>query len=605
MPDLVDAVALTLRASGLIASRRSAADADEIMLAIDAPHMWLARAAEAASLKKALKDGALRSFVVARSEAFDGFAERTQFFTSKEKIQLLIDALECLLPGTDAARVASVPWSPSMPMVATLRKESLLLAEFPFHDDDALAALENAWLTRHLESRQPIDAVHEYYGAEIAFYFAWLEEYTRWLTVPAALGAVVFALTQTMPSAAQIGILVFAAFITLWGTCFLEAWKRRSAVLAYHWNVHEHEASEAARFQYTGELVTNPLTGAHERHFPWAARAARYAITIPVTVAAVIFAILVMLTSFAAEDALRGSHWTVRLIPLGLYGVFVPLFNMAYRKLAVVLNDYENHRTETQYKDSMIIKLASVQFVNCYVSLFYAAFVVRDLDRLTTQLTSLLFTSQILFGTLEVLTPAATKLYALWSSAKDLGSDHAPRIVSKARAEYGMPPYASVYDDYLEMVIQFGYITLFAAVLPLAPLLAFANNVVEIRADAYKLVGTSRRPVPVTVSDIGVWWTLLQVLSVGSVLTNVALVGFTSHGIAALTPTWSHAAQLGLLVAAEHALLALKYLLSVTIPNRPEWLEMRIQAEHARNRAFAADAAAAASRPIPQHDHAD
>ena len=34
----------------------------------------------------------------------------------------------------------------------------------------------------------------------------------------------------------------------------------------------------------------------------------------------------------------------------------------------------ENHRTQTQYNDSLIVKLFAFQFVNTYTSLFYIAF---------------------------------------------------------------------------------------------------------------------------------------------------------------------------------------------------------------------------------------
>ena len=43
------------------------------------------------------------------------------------------------------------------------------------------------------------------------------------------------------------------------------------------------------------------------------------------------------------------------------------------------------------------------------------------------------------------------------------------------------------FKDYGEMVIQFGYCTLFVAAFPLAPMLAFINNAIEIRVDAWKL----------------------------------------------------------------------------------------------------------------------
>lgn len=52
-------------------------------------------------------------------------------------------------------------------------------------------------------------------------------------------------------------------------------------------------------------------------------------------------------------------------------------------------------------------------------------------------------------------------------------------------------------------VIQYGFITLFVAAFPLAPLFALLNNVIEIRLDAYKFITTLRRPVALRAQDIG------------------------------------------------------------------------------------------------------
>ena len=53
------------------------------------------------------------------------------------------------------------------------------------------------------------------------------------------------------------------------------------------------------------------------------------------------------------------------------------------------------------------------------------------------------------------------------------------------------------------LVIQFGFVSLFVASFPLAPLFALLNNVIEIRLDAKKFVTELRRPVAVRAKDIG------------------------------------------------------------------------------------------------------
>lgn len=54
----------------------------------------------------------------------------------------------------------------------------------------------------------------------------------------------------------------------------------------------------------------------------------------------------------------------------------------------------------------------------------------------------------------------------------------------------------AVLLEYIEMAIQFGFVTLFSAAFSLAPLLAMVNNLFEIRIDALKYTRYKTRPVP-------------------------------------------------------------------------------------------------------------
>ena len=55
-------------------------------------------------------------------------------------------------------------------------------------------------------------------------------------------------------------------------------------------------------------------------------------------------------------------------------------------------------------------------------------------------------------------------------------------------------------------VLQFGFVTLFVAAFPLAPIFAVINNIVELRGDANKFVTRYRRPTAARASDIGLFY---------------------------------------------------------------------------------------------------
>ncbi len=51
------------------------------------------------------------------------------------------------------------------------------------------------------------------------------------------------------------------------------------------------------------------------------------------------------------------------------------LLNFIFNKIAVEINNFENHRTEKEYENALIVKVFTFEFINSYASLFYIAFV--------------------------------------------------------------------------------------------------------------------------------------------------------------------------------------------------------------------------------------
>ena len=73
-------------------------------------------------------------------------------------------------------------------------------------------------------------------------------------------------------------------------------------------------------------------------------------------------------------------------------------------------------------------------------------------------------------------------------------------------------------------VIQYGFVTMFVAAFPLAPLLALLNNIFEIRLDAYKYTTQTRRPLGHRARDIGIWLRILEAMTYMSVISNVSSI---------------------------------------------------------------------------------
>lgn len=71
-------------------------------------------------------------------------------------------------------------------------------------------------------------------------------------------------------------------------------------------------------------------------------------------------------------------------------------------------------------------------------------------------------------------------------------------------------------------VLQFGFVTLFASAFPLAALLAFINNVIEMRSDLFKLTYALQRPHASRAENIGTAHPSISPLPVVSLSADTA-----------------------------------------------------------------------------------
>ena len=350
--------------------------------------------------------------------------------------------------------------------------------------------------------------------------------------------------------------------------------------------------------------------------------------------------------------------------------LLIVIFGKIYETIAVAMNDWENHRTKTDYEDNLILKNFVFQFVNNYFVLFYIAymrqvdlsFIHEDLGEIDAECkggscmpelsvqVGVVFTTKMLIAQvleiakpwlaakkstvgqalqlsklqkqlkhtmaeaaqmvlpenveemLEVDEPTLKRKEALDQKAENLAkrlrhAQEAGLEGSAAENESYMVDYENTFDDFNEMAIQYGYLALFSPAYPLAPVLALANNIVEIRVDATKLCSSMRRPRWETAEDIGTWMTVLSSIGFAAVMVNSTMVAFVSSkhsylgdrglpetssddagamlaeemgGFKARTKNWNLWLYA---VGIEHAMLLLRVLVLAIFPDTPEWLD--------------------------------
>jgi len=117
----------------------------------------------------------------------------------------------------------------------------------------------------------------------------------------------------------------------------------------------------------------------------------------------------------------------------------------------------------------------------------------------------------------EIILP---KIKSWWNRRKSFIINTKEKL-TRLEQDYHLSSYKGLFEEYLEMVLQFGFITIFVAAFPLAPLLALFNNWIEIRLDAQKLVCRTRRPIPERAQNIGIWFSILTFIAHIAVITNV------------------------------------------------------------------------------------
>ncbi|XP_053397685.1 anoctamin-4-like isoform X3 [Mercenaria mercenaria] len=365
--------------------------------------------------------------------------------------------------------------------------------------------------------------------------------------------------------------VAFACFMALWASFFHDFWKRKQNEIEYDWDTADFEMEEeTVRPEFENKVRRkreNPINKRLEPYVPGWSKCCRYGTTVSIllffmaVVLVAVVGVIVYRIAIAAvlsttgDGVVKGRAGLIASATAACINlVIIFILNFIYQRIAEALTELEQHRTESEWEDAFTFKMFLFQFVNYYASIIYIGFfkgrfVGRpgNYDRnlfgfrqeecdpagclieLCIQLGIIMVGKQIFANFKEVILP---KLM-VWFKSRSVGHDKEDKVYTHWEQDYNLAdqPKLGLFDEYLEMVIQFGFVTIFVAAFPLAPLCALINNIIEIRLDAYKFITQWKRPLATRAQDIGVWFGILQGISAIAVISNAAIIAFTSEFI--------------------------------------------------------------------------
>ncbi|KAF4091899.1 hypothetical protein AMELA_G00042210 [Ameiurus melas] len=349
--------------------------------------------------------------------------------------------------------------------------------------------------------------------------------------------------------------VAFAIFMSLWGAVFLEHWKRRQRCLQHSWDLAGVEDEEdELRPAYEDFLLQKRQKKSKNkkkdesdersrdigREMLLSAKGGQPLVGVTLSAVSgvilyriIVFAVMSMNPDHEAKANVRVTVTTTAVI-INLLVVLV--LDEIYGAVAAWITELEIPKTEATFEEHLILKTFLLKSMNAFAPVFYVAFfkgrfagrpgdyvyVFKDfrmeecapsgcLIEVCIQLGMIMLGKQLIQNNVfEIAIPKLKKMYREYKEEKEGGEEKKKRKKDKDPnrpryrwdLDYQLEPFEGLSPEYMEMIIQYGFVTLFVASFPLAPVFALLNNVIEIRLDAAKFVTEIRRPDAVRAKEI-------------------------------------------------------------------------------------------------------
>ena len=390
--------------------------------------------------------------------------------------------------------------------IGNLVRKQKINAFFPLHNANVSYEILNKCMDyRTLPWNQPIEDIKKYFGESVALYNVFLAHYTEYLIYPSAIGVAFQIVVWATLNFSHPVLPFYACVITVWSIFMLEGWKRKEAFTSLYWGMSEFEEKQLDRPEFVGNLIPSFINGEDILYYPRKYIQYRVQRSLSIISLFIMLIIGVVASIYILRFAIQPSVGTyASIIASVINAMQIQIFNYIYQILVLKLTNGENQRTDTDYKDSVIVKLFLFQFVNSYASFFFLAFIASSLPPEKGTDPSYLgqcgykncmqplgINLGIIFGSRLFITNLSNLLIPLYyvdAKYKTETKDFESKELSPAEVDYCLLAYDPIFTEvanYADTAGQYGYMVLFITALPIATFFSMVNSYFQLRIGQY------------------------------------------------------------------------------------------------------------------------
>ena len=411
----------------------------------------------------------------------------------------------------------------------------------------------------------PVESFRQYFGDRLALYFLFMNFFNKNLM---NVSIVIFLVNLWRQSSSGSGdkvqegyaLLIMSVIIVIWNNIFIQSWKRRERlyVITNGMNISEPKEEMRPIAEDDSGIIRRDLANSNKNHRTdkkslkeYLQLLVTFSVTVALALGIFLMSLIILYLKFWLKEELKATDEVVIWVPMAVNAGLILLLKPIFSKLAMKMTQLETHKKRKDFQNSYIIKQTFFTFANYFGSFFAICFLKSNvnLDYLKqcyatrpnprmncySELSTngrILFIIKVGESFLNFFISQMVFL-ARYLNEDTENRDYDWGVVDKAIiTESFKPNYRKnfdvdgIADDFISRIIEFGFLSLFGLSFPLGFPLVMAIGFIQIHMDKARFLYLLRRPIPTQAAGIGIFGSILELISYGSVVVNPGILVF-------------------------------------------------------------------------------